>query len=85
MDIVTTAGIATGPTLLGSVVQIPFDPATDLIYVLVALALFVIWYGDRQARRARREDDDGTPDSESAEEPSAERAGSGGKRRDATG
>lgn len=58
MDIVATAGLTTGSTLFGSVVQIPFDPATDLIYVLVALALFVIWYGDRQARRGRKEDED---------------------------
>ena len=58
MYIAAIAGFTTGPTQLASVVQIPFDPATDLIYVLVAFALFIIWYGDRQARRARREDDD---------------------------
>ena len=47
----------------GSGIRIPFDPATDVIYVLVGLTLFLVWYGDRRTRRAREdeENDSSTP------------------------
>lgn len=55
----TVATVATVAVLAqtGSGIRIPFDPATDVIYVLVGLTLFIVWYGDRKARRAREEDE----------------------------
>jgi len=41
---------------VGLVAALPVDGATAVIYVLVAVALFVIWYGDRQTRKAGKED-----------------------------
>ncbi|MDX1567369.1 MAG: hypothetical protein R3223_06175 [Longimicrobiales bacterium] len=50
------AGLTPAWAQLGSNIQIPFDPATDFVYVLLAITLFVIWYGNRQTKKMRSED-----------------------------
>lgn len=72
----TVSTVATVAVLAqtGSGFRIPFDPATDVIYVLVGLTLFIVWYGDRKARQAREEDEGSAEQGSSGELESEEEA-----------
>lgn len=39
-----------------SLFSVPHDPASIVVYVLLAVSGFAIWYGDRRARKGVKEE-----------------------------
>lgn len=63
MAVITSSG---AETLLqrSSLLAIPHDPASVVVYVLLGAAAFAIWYGDRRSRKRAKERAAGPSDSD---------------------
>lgn len=69
MSTIGTVGAAVTGPLSASLLQLPHDPATILVSLLVLAGGVVIWYGNRQAKKAAGDEappDGGSPGADDA-------------------